>query len=158
MEQESLEFYDLMEMANQLGRRVLTDHIDFSFYFSQKARMPHGIRVKIRWNREKLLGSGDGYMDLHGDYAYIHLEQSPFPELEQITKARAFFQKYKVLFAAVWEMKLQPDDVQDYLRKYITFDELKGLFEFSEDYFQDVHSFEEMEQVVRGKHLFDMND
>ena len=57
----------LMEMANVRGNYVVTDNINFSFYFSDKTECNHAIRAKIKWNPAKVSGSLDGYVELHGD-------------------------------------------------------------------------------------------
>jgi hypothetical protein len=160
------DWYNSMEFANMLGKRVMTEHIDFSFLFSFKNNCPYGIGVRIRWNRDKLMETADGYMELSGDYRYVSAEdysskdidEIKNPSEEQLAQARAFFQKYKVLFAAVWERKLELDSVQEFLRKNISFEELKRSFEFDERYFENVRNLQEMEEVVRRRQLFDMND
>jgi hypothetical protein len=160
------DWYNSMEFANMLGRRVMTDDIDFSFLFSFKNNCPYGIGVRIRWNRDKLMESADGYMELSGDYRYVSAEnysskgidEIKTPSEEQLAKARGFFQKYKVLFAAVWEVKLEHTYVQDYLRGDMPFEELKRSFEFDARYFENARNLQDMEEVVRSRQLFDMND
>jgi hypothetical protein len=160
------DWYNSMEFANMLGRQVRTDNIDFSFLFSFRNRCPYGIGVRIRWNRNKLMESADGYMELSGDYRYVSAEnysskdvdEIKTPSQEQLAQARAFFQKYKVLFAAVWEVKLEHTYVQDYLRGDMSFEELKRSFELDERYFENVQNLREMEEVVRSRQLFNMND
>lgn len=87
----------LMEMANVRGKNVVTDKINFSFYFSSKANMSHGIRAKISWNPNKIGDNTiDGYMQLHGNYEYV---PSPNPvnncDAEDIKSARAFLRSIK---------------------------------------------------------------
>ena len=64
----------LMEMVTVRGNYVKTDNINFSFYFSDKTECNHAIRAKLKWNPNKVSGSLDGYIELHGDYKYV---QSP---------------------------------------------------------------------------------
>ena len=150
---------DLLEMANMLGRKVKIENINFSFYFSFKTGMQHGIRVKIKWNRDSLRGAEDGYMDLHGQYDYVQSEHGEAVSETEISKTRDFFMKYKVLFAAVWEVFLEADDVQDYFKGNLTFDELRmSFFDFPKDTFMDVKTIADIEKIVREHNLFDMND
>ena len=152
----------LMEMANLRGRQVKTDNINFSFYYSDKSGVSHGIRVKIKWNPDRMSGEVDGYMELHGDYNYIDSPNSKKPRTKDILAAKKFFQKYKVLFAAVWEMKLEEDVVQDYLRKLITLEEVKAEFydipEVAYMQIQKCNSISDIEYVVRKTDAFNMND
>ena len=150
---------DLLEMENMLGRKVKIENINFSFYFSKKSGMQHGIRVKIKWNRDSFRGTEDGYMDLHGQYDYVESEYGASASEEDISKARVFFMKYKVLFAAVWEEFLEADDVQDYLKGNLTFDELKDSFyDLPKKIFDDAKTIADIEKIVRENKLFDMND
>ena len=150
---------DLLEMANILGRKVKIEKIDFSFYFSQKSGMQHSIRVKIKWNRDRFRGAEDGYMDLHGQYDYVQSEYGEAVSETEISKARDFFMKYKVLFTAVWEEFLEADDVQDYFKGNLTFDELKDSFyDLPEKIFVDAQTIADIEKIVRENKLFDMND
>lgn len=154
----------LMEMANVRGKNVVTDKINFSFYFSSKAGMSHGIRVKICWNPNRIGDNViDGYMELHGDYEYI---SSPNPvnscDSKDVKLARTFFKKYKVLFSAVWELVLDPPELQDYFRKIISFDNLLGEFHSikssSYEAIQFAKSLQELESIVRKTNAFNMND
>lgn len=150
---------DLLEMANMLGRKVKIENINFSFYFSFKTGMQHGIRVKIKWNRDRFRGAEDGYMDLHGQYDYVQSEHGEVVSETEISKAKAFFVKYKVLFAAVWEVFLEADDVQDYFEGNLTFDELRmSFYDFPKDTFKDAETVADIEKIVRENNLFDMND
>ena len=150
---------DLLEMANVIGRKVKIENINFSFYFSFKTGMQHGIRVKIKWNRDSFRGAEDGYMDLHGQYDYVQSEHGAAVSETEISKARDFFMKYKVLFAAVWEVFLEADDVQDYFEGIITFDELiESFYDVPESVFKHAKTIADMEDIVRKNKLFDMND
>ena len=78
---------------------------------------------------------------------------------EDISKARVFFMKYKVLFAAVWEEFLEADDVQDYFKGNLTFDELRmSFYDFPKDIFKDAETVADIKKIVRENNLFDMND
>lgn len=154
----------LMEMANVRGKNVVTDKINFSFYFSSKAGMSHGIRVKICWNPNRIGDNViDGYMELHGDYEYI---SSPNPvnscDSKDVKLARTFFKKYKVLFSAVWELVLDPPELQDYFRKLISFsDMLKEFHGIDKDVYEAIQfakSLQELESIVRKTNAFNMND
>jgi hypothetical protein len=117
----------ILAMANVLGKWVKTDVIDFSFYFSSKNGNPHGNRAKVRFNPEKLSqGDFDGYMELHGAFKWIPNRQV---SAKQINYARRFFQKYSILFDAVWNDALQESYLQDYFRKLMSWEELLAEFE-----------------------------
>lgn len=152
------DFYsDLTEMANMVGKDVTIEHVDFSFYFSDKSEMRHAIRVKVKWNRDHLAGTTDGYFDLHGDYKWTSSAGTKKVKQSDINKARRFFQKYKVLFAAVWESCLDANSVQKYFDGRMSFDDLMGEFLIDFD-FSGIHSLEELEKCVRENNLFNMND
>ena len=148
---------DLLEMANLVGKRVKVEHIDFSFYFSSKNGISHGIRAKIKWDRDKFIGDADGFMELHGDYNYINSGQRKV-DGRLVKQARSFFKKYKVLFAAVWENVLDPDAVQEFLRGNMGFSSLLKEFEISMDFSERVKNLRELEVFVRDNSLFNMND
>ena len=153
------EMRDPMEMSDILGKQVKTDNIHFSFYFSDKPGMNRVIRVIIKWDRDHLFNPLDGYMEIHGKYDYVRYEHGQDASEEDISKARDFFTKYKVLFAAVWEENLDPDSVQDYLRKIISFDELKeSFYDVPEGIFKDAKTIADIEDIIRKNKLFDMND
>ena len=150
-----------MEMANVVGKYVKTDDINFSFFFSDKSEVSHGIRAKVKWNREKLSGGSDGYFELHGDYPYVS-SKSIYVDESRISEARKFFRKYKVLFAAVWEFKLEQIPVQDYFRNLISFKDLlsefEGISKQTYDKIQLANNVEELEDVVRKCKCFNMHD
>lgn len=79
-------FYDeeIRPMANVRGKRVKTDKIDFSFYFSSKYGINHAIRVKIRFDPARITHEDfDGYMELHGNYGWIP-KCTNLKELEEV--------------------------------------------------------------------------
>lgn len=148
---------DLTEMANMVGKRVKTDHINFSFYFSTKSEVNHSIRAKVKWNKDHLAGGTDGYFELHGNYAWVQSPGGEVPDGNDLKLARRFFRKYKVLFAAVWEECLDANDVQDYFKGLISFSELLVGFLIGSD-FSGVHDLKGLEDYVRKNSLFNMND
>ena len=104
--EDSLWGYEFVE-----GRRIETDHVDFSFYYNYNPDFRFkDIVVKIYWERDTWHSSKDleeipsGWMHLSGDYKYEG--ESPSEDREVSAKlleqARAFFRKYKVLFVADW--------------------------------------------------------
>lgn len=98
-------------------------------------------------------------MNLWGNYEYVRYKRGQDASEEDMSKARDFFMKYKVLFAAVWEGMLKPDYVQDYLRNLVTFDELKDSFDnLPEKIFDDAKTIADIVKRVRENKLFDMND
>ena len=151
------ETYDLLEMANVIGRNVKTDDINFSFYFSDKYGMQHGIRVKIKWNPDRFKKPEDGYMELHGDYEYVNSSEN-FVSEKEIEKARKFFKKYKVLFAAVWEGVVDQSELQAYFREHISFNDLLDSFYFENGELDGIKDLKQLEKVVRQNNLFNMND
>lgn len=155
----------LMEMANMVGNDVsLEERLPFSFHFCDKDAVHgrHGIRAKIIWNPSKAPSSADGYMKLHGDYEYVASQKKYKPTDKEIKMARDFFKKYKVLFAAVWEKKLDPSYVQKYLSGGLTINKvlmhLQNISEKQFYYANHTTTLEEFESVVRDKKIFNMND
>ena len=154
----------LWEMANARGIRVKTDDIDFSFHFLTKNEMRHAIRVKITWNREKISnGNFDGYIEAHGDYRYYQSQKSrAHPSKKEVDRARMFVRKYKVLFAAVWEKKLDQNAVLGYFEGAYNFKQLVSQFEDASEkqYYIINHcnNLTELEKVVRENKIFNMND
>ena len=167
----------LYELANIRGQKIVTDEVDFSFFFSSKRGMSHGIRVKIIWNKNKIGQLSDchsGTLRLHGDYKYEGAKISA----HQLNNARKFFKKYKVLFAAVWEFALYPELVGDYLKGHADFEEILNDLNIPDDklgriieefhaklnsalyarYPQDERHLRILEDIVRHQRLFNMND
>lgn len=152
----------LTEMSNVRGKSCEVDDIDFSFYFSKK-NSNHGIRIKVLWNREKTLRNDDGYMELHGDYRYFSSPKAQYkPKAWEINGLRYFCKKYKVLFAAVWECKLEEDDVADYFKGRVDLRSLISFFDniSEKNYFLVNHckNLRELEACVRENNIFNMND
>ena len=152
----------LMEMANLRGKDVKIEDINFSIYFSPKQTDQHSIRIKVLWNRERMnSGNFDGVLYLHGDYEY---KQNPNadnkPDMYDIFELRYFAKRYKVLFVAVWENKLDPNDVEDYFKGRLSFEELLTLFLDldSDDYdkIQQARNIKELEQIVSENNIFNM--
>lgn len=153
----------LLEMATVRGNYVKTDNINFSFYFSDKYECNHGIRVKVKWNPEKVSGTLDGYFELHGNYNYTSsANANVIPTSNQIKEAKNFFRKYKVLFAAVWETKLEADDVVDYFRGQIDLINLIDKFEnidpSSRLRLLQVTSIEALTTMVKDYNIFNLNN
>ena len=155
----------LMEMANFIGNDIKIDKkLPFSFYISSKSAVhnQHGIRAKIIWNPSKAPANADGYMELHGEYKYIISSHKYKPTAKELKTARDFFKKYKVLFASVWEEKLDASYVQDYLHGYRSFKEMLSKFysvtEKQYYYINHANNLTELEEVVRKYKVFNMND
>lgn len=144
----------LMYFANVRGINIKTDDVNFSFYFSSNNGDPQGISVQICWINNKISNSLiDGYMNLHGDYEYVQSSKKHIDE-ENISNAREFFKKYKVLFSAVWEEKLQEDTVQDYFRNMLQIEDICNELNIK----ADIKTIDELEMYVRSNNLFNMND
>lgn len=151
----------IFAMANLRGCKVSVPHkLPFSFYFSQ-CEASHTIRVKVQFNPEKLSINKLGVLELHGDYKFTPGSDDKSVSSKQINDMRDFFKEYKVLFAAVWDGVLPEDTVQDYFRGIESFNDLKSEFDFSNDFtneLAEIHSFSELEQLVRDNNLFNMYD
>ena len=153
----------LMEMATVRGNYVKTDNINFSFYFSDKTECNHAIRAKIKWNPNKVSGSLDGYIELHGDYNYVQSPSSDaHPSAKDIKMMQQFFYKYKVLFAAVWEMKLEADDVADYFLGRIDLISLIDKFDDIDPQHMMIlwraKTINDLKKLVYEWDIFNMND
>lgn len=152
-------------MANVRGKDCKVEVIDFSFYFSSKQRVPHSIRVKVKWNRERMTGSDDGYFELHGDYKYVS-ESKESVSSSRINKARQFFIKYKSVLAGAWEDVFDPTDVVHYFEGRASLTDLIEESSLDEEKIVEVLNLlngemtdiEEFEVVVRALNLFNMND
>ena len=155
----------LMEMANVRGIDfVHTQNLPFSFYFSTKSAVhrSHAIRLKVLWNPSKAPASADGYMEMHGDYAYTVSSHKYKPTNKELSILKTFCLKYKVLFCAVWEEKLYDMDLVDYFRGRLQLNELLTKFDdISEKHYYLINhckSIEELEKCVRDNKIFNMND
>lgn len=155
----------LMEMANFLGNNVkVYNRLPFSFYVSSKTAVhnQHGIRAKIIWNPSRAPASADGNLELHGDYRYTVNSHKYKPTRKELEIAREFFKRYKILFTAIWEEKVDPSYVQDYLAGRIPLRELLTKFyDISEkQYYHLNHAkdLQELEEIVRKYKIFNMND
>lgn len=160
----------LMEMANFIGNKIVKEpKLPFSFYISNKDAVHglHGIRAKITWNPSKITSSADGSLALHGDYNYEVGSHKYKPTSKELNIAKDFFKKYKVLMAAVWEKELDADTLYDYLRGFISFNELLNKFEFINNFdveskelykFYHCKNLEDLEKWVRKYGIFNMND
>lgn len=155
----------LMEMANVTGNDVVVERgLPFSFYISSKMAVhnQHGIRVKILWNPSKSPANADGYLELHGDYKYIVGSHKYKPTSKELSIARNFFKKYKVLLAAVWEDKVDQQQLYRYFVGDISFKELLSRFyNMSEKqyyYLNHANNLTELEETVRKYKIFNMND
>lgn len=156
----------LMEMANAVGNNVKREkNLPFSFFFSSKkaVRGTHGIRVKILWNPAKAPADADGFLELHGDFEYIPGSHKYEPNAKELSIARRFFKKYKVLFSAVWEDVIyDPSQLVMYFYGKISWKELMKQFDTGNSdwnfYIQTTDNIKELEQLVREENMFNMND
>ena len=156
----------LMEMANAVGNNVrIEKNLPFSFFFSSKkaVRGTHGIRVKILWNPAKAPADADGFLELHGDYEYIPGSHKYEPNAKELSIARKFFKKHKVLFSAVWEDVIyDPSQLVMYFYGKISWKELMKQFDTGNSdwnfYIQTTDNVKELEQLVREENIFNMND
>ena len=141
---------------------MVVDDIDFSFYFSRK-NANHGPRIKIYWDSSKTSQNFDGYIELHGDYKYVSSSKPQHkPSSWDIRGLQYFCQKYKALFTAVWEEKLNESDLQNYFKGYISFKELltkfKNISEIQYFLINHCHSLKELNTCIREHNIYKMYD
>ena len=154
----------LLEMANVLGKKCEVEDIDFTFYLSTKMGMRHSIRVKIVWNKDHYDKDKLGYIEAHGNYKYGQdLSQKFNPKSYDIDTARYLVKRYKVLFAAVWEMKLEADDVADYFKGTISWKNLMNSFyniksQEIKEILANCKNLKDLEYAVRKNNVYNMND
>lgn len=158
---ETEEMDNVLGMSNVRGCKVTVPHkLPFSFYFSPQ-QSSHAIRVKVLFNPNKMIPDKLGTLELHGNWEYKPgTDDTKIPN-KQIREMKQFFKKYKVLFAAVWEMVLPEDIVQFYFNGITPFSDLLTEFEFYEDYKKEmdgIDNIEELEEFVREYNLFNMWD
>lgn len=157
---EDEDFDDIFGMSNIVGRRVKTDKIDFSFYFStQKAS--HAIRVKVSFNPSKVKETDFGTLELHGDWKFTPGKNDTHVPNKEIKNMKAFFKKYKVLFAAVWDKEIYDSFISEYFFGTISFPELLQEFDFYADYSDEMDKLKdvaELESFVRQNNIFNMWD
>lgn len=153
----------LTEMANVRGKHIEVEDVDFSFYISEK-NGNHAIRLKVCWNREKLISEECGYLELHGEYKYYQSSQLKYkPKSYEIDTIRYFAKKYKVLFAAAWEIKLDCDDIADYFKGRIDWKKLMQEWINIEDeeileVLANCQNLKDLEYAIRKNNTFNMND
>ena len=153
----------LTEMANMPGRFMKIEDIDFSFYLSEK-NGNHAIRLKVCWNRERLISDECGYIELHGDYKYNQPKDLKYkPKNYEIETLRYFAKRYKVLFAAAWERKLDCDVIAEYFKGRIAWRELMQEWINIEDeeileVLANCQNLKDLEYVIRKNNIFNMND
>lgn len=145
-------FYDeeIRPMANVRGKRVKTDKIDFSFYFSSNYGINHAIRVKFCFNPDRITHEDfDGCMELHGNYEWIPNRRISSRQISsrQIEDARNFFKKYSVLFNSVLNGVLYEGYLQDYFKGEIDFNGLISKYEVSEDSYQQIQKCANLKEL-----------
>ena len=73
-------------LCDMTGKLVLIENIDFSFEFAIKLHVQHNaIQVVIKWDRDRLLGPRDEYMNLWGNYEYVRYEHGKAASEEDIS-------------------------------------------------------------------------
>lgn len=151
----------IMCMSNIRGRKVKNPgQLPFSFYFSNK-NSNHEIRVKPVFNPDKMLFSKTGNLELYGDWNYTPGPDDKRISNKDITSMKSFFRRYIVLFCAVWDEQLTDSDLADYFEGDINFHELLTLFDFYDDYSEELDSIKdvvELEQFCRNNNLVNLRD
>ena len=155
----------LMEVASVRGKYMAVEkNFPFSFYFSDRRTVHgrHGIRIKVQWNANKINPKdADGYFELHINMDYVAGSHKYKPSGDELSFARAFIKKYKVLFCTVWDGVLDAEDLEEYFKGIVSFVELKSLFNLKGREYYDVNhakTLEELEEVVRKSEIFNMYD
>ena len=144
----------LFEMANVLGRKVKVPHkLPFSFFFSSDKGVSHSIRVKPVFNSEKLLRSQTGTLKLCDDWEFIPGENDTKVSQKDIDDMKQFFRDYLVLFCMAWDEQLTYDDVQDYFKAEITFNELLHNISFYTDEMNSIITIAELEEYCRKNNM-----
>lgn len=99
-----------------LGDEVKTDNINFSFLFNWAPPevKKYGIRVTVYWevgyknfrghSKYRKFSCKCGILELCGNYNYYGdlASDDLHTHVQMVEKAREFFRKYKVMFAAAW--------------------------------------------------------
>lgn len=155
--------FEIFAMSNVRGAKVKVTGrpLPFSFYFSTKEGMAHGIRVKPVFKPNKFTQSDAGVLLLHSNWEYIPNKNDKNVPARDIEEMKVFFRRYKVLFAAVWEFELPEDALQNFLTGNIYLPELlEEFYNYDEwkPFLSDVDSIESLEAAVREYGLFNMND
>lgn len=166
-EVKSLKEEFLFEMTNVRGEEIKVADVNFSFYFSSKEDVNHGMRIKVKWSPSKINKELDGYFEMHGDYKYHQsLDSKNKPSGRDLKKARAFLKDYKVLFSAVWENILAPYYLEAFLRGDKHLEDLiqnfKGISLKDKECLLRVvrydYEVDKLEDEVRKLNLFNLND
>lgn len=150
----------VLAMCNIRGRKVKNPHsLPFSFYFSSGTEIPHSIRVKPCFNPEKLKSSMVGTLKLSDSWEFTPGPDDHDISQQDVDKMRAFFKKYIVLFAAVWDEQMQDGVLGDYLEGEISFNEMLQDLEFYREYAEVLDSMstvEELESFCRSNNLVNL--
>ena len=99
-----------------LGDKVKTDNINFSFLFNWAPPevKKYDIRVTVYWgvgyenfrgrSKYRKFSCKCGILELCGNYNYYGdlASDDLYTHVQMVEKAREFFRKYKVMFAAAW--------------------------------------------------------
>ena len=149
-------------MSNLVGRYVKLDGpLSFSFYFGTKDAFgkenKHGIRVKICPSRERYQLNNVSELEIHGDYK-LHNTANVSKDVEK--EAKAFFKKFKVLFAGVWEKVLLEENITAYFKNRATLEDIVEESYLTEEQksLLNVSTIEDFEAKVRTYSMFNMND
>ena len=156
---DNYEHDGILCMANLLGKDVrVPSSLPFSFYFSTQ-NSSHGIRVKPIFNPQKMSSDLAGTLKLCDSWEYTPGKNDADVSSKAVRKMKAFFRKYKVLFAAVWCGELQETPVCDYFRGFKDLHKLIKDFECYPNYkddMDDIDSIEELEEFIRENNVFNL--
>ena len=145
-------------MSNIRGSRIkVPGPQEFSFYFSN-AKGQHNICVKPVFNNNRLSRESVGTLKLCDDWRYTPGQDDKHVSKQQVDKMKQFFRTYLVLFCAAWDLQIQEDDVQDYFKGLLPFEELMQCFDFYSEEMDSIQTIEELELYCKKNNLVDFRD
>lgn len=147
---------DIMCMSDVRGRKIKVEsNVPFSFYYSAK-NSSHGPRVKVAFNPDKLRIDQTGTLKLCDDWSFKS-NTGERVSSNMMYAMKKFFRKYLVLFLLVWESKVEDEpSLGDYLEGDISFEEFIKMFDFYDEYSEELDSMynvEELEEFCREHNL-----
>ena len=157
--------FDVFCMSNIRGVWVKNPHpLSFSFYFSKKFEsdssvIPHGPRVKVAFNPNKVKESQTGILKLCDDWKFEANPNDKHVSYRDIVRMKDFFRIYLVLFCAVWDDQLDGGLLVRYFEGQATFDELVEDLDFYQEHkdgLDVIHTLRELEKYYREHKLINL--
>uniref|UniRef100_UPI0025A5A9D9 hypothetical protein n=1 Tax=uncultured Allobaculum sp. TaxID=1187017 RepID=UPI0025A5A9D9 len=83
----------IFSMSNLRGMHIVTEPegLDFSFYFSSKVGMNHGIRVKPIFDSSRMKMGLAGTLELHGDWKFTPGKNDVNVSSKRVNRMKNFF-------------------------------------------------------------------